>query len=123
VDDLELLRDSAKVGVNGAVNMLEHGDYDLLERRMGLGLTVQELRDAVDAYPVRLVAPPDEIYKNLDFIQEPEAVPPRFHVAVRLWAEHDGPSRFVMKFRVTQEPHIHVLAMRTEIVGLDLEDL
>lgn len=121
MDDIELMLRSAKVGVNGAVNMVERGDYDLLERRMGLGLTVQDLREVVDAYPVRLVAPPDDIYSSLDVIREPDAVPPTFHVAVRLWVEHDGPSRFVMKFRVTQEPHIHVLAMKTEIVGFDLE--
>jgi len=110
------------VAANMAVNALTNGDYDLLVHRQKEGLSVDELQARMAAYPESLSAPPVETYDSLPVLEEPDAFPPTYHLAVRLWTERGNPSCLVVKLRARQAPERHRLAFDCRIVGLDIED-
>lgn len=119
---IERLRDSCRVSANVMVNLLVHGEYEVLvSGRPRSRYTAGELAAIVSSYPDRLIEIPPDIFETLTVHHDLGSDPATFHMAIRLWTEREGRSRLVLRMDFIDSPE-HPVVVDEEILTLQVED-
>ena len=87
------------------VDLLAHGDYELLVQRCAKSrLTSNDLRSVLRDYGRQLVSPPSDAYQDLDAVQVEGAAVPTWSLRAPLWTEDEGRSDMTLELTVALGP-------------------
>ena len=101
--------------VRTLVEQLAKGDYDrLISGCVQSRLASEDLRQVIQSYGRKLVAPPINAYQQLDAVQIKGADVPSWSVRVPVWTEEEGRSDLTLELTI---------ALSSEGLRVELDDL
>jgi hypothetical protein len=91
-----------------AVGLLVKGELETLMRiDRAHRMTAEDVQRRIKEFGATLVMPPDSFWSTLDIVTT-DAVPPAYHVSVRMWTAEEGKSDLTLELGLREVAGLHV---------------